>query len=162
MAVSAAVAVGIAVGFAPPLAHADKMDETLEFSFHTRVSSFNAGRLRLRSAAGGPGLPADARLAGRVVATSPMLRASLALQGVRFGVGAGFEGYEGLRLRYRSAPGLDVADGRGWGIPIEGFVGYAFETRGRVRPVVEARAAATFFGGPGGRRHGTRGVSRPR
>jgi len=137
-------ACGAVVAAAPLEARAGKFDETLDFSVHARASTFNAGAIGLR-AGKGPALPSDAHLTGRVRTFAPMLRGGLTFHGLRVGVGAGFEGYDGLRLAHDPLPsGSSVTNGSVWGIPLEGFVAYAFRPGERVRPFIEARATGTI------------------
>jgi hypothetical protein len=135
-----------AVMVATPLpARAGKLDETLDFSVHARASMFNAGAIGLRGGKG-PALPSDTRLAGRARAFAPMLRGGLTFHGLRVGVGAGFEGYDGLRLAHEPLlPGQAITNGSVWGIPLEGFVAYAFRSGERVRPFIEARTTGTLI-----------------
>ena len=72
------------------------------------------------------------------------MRANLSLDGVRFGVGAGWTGARGLRLEHERLPhGTGLVDGRVWGLPLEAFVGYAFRKADQIRPYLEARATLT-------------------
>jgi hypothetical protein len=131
-----------AVGM-PLEARADKFDETLDFSVHARASTLHAGAIGLRS--GTDAAVSGTYLTGRARAAVPMLRAGLTLHGWRVGVGAGVEGYRGLRLGHEQPlpSAYTVTDGRVWGVPLEAFVGYAFRSGERVRPFVEARTTAT-------------------
>lgn len=138
----------------PSLARAGKFDRTLEFSLHARGARAPSASIRLRSVAGTSGVLEQVRLAGPSGSIAPLLRANLALHGFRFGVGAGFEGYNGLRLDHDPLPSAySVRNGRVWGIPVEGFVGYALRSGERIRPYAEARTSVTVIGGQARLRH---------
>ncbi len=127
-------------------AHAGKFDETLDFSLQTRVATFDAGAIGLRTPARDPVVLTNPHLAGRARTITPLLRGNLSFHGLRVGVGAGFDGYTGLRLEHAPLPaGASVTEGRVWGIPIEGFAAYAFRPSKRVRPFVETRTTGTFI-----------------
>ncbi len=136
------IACSAALVAAPLEASAGKFDETLDLSVHARAGSMSP--VALRSAGNGPAALSDARLAGRALSLTPTFRINLSLSGWRFGVGAGFEGYRGLRLDHEPLPrNYAITDGRVGGIPIEGFVGYALRRGERIRPFVEARTTVT-------------------
>lgn len=123
-------------------AEADKFDETLDVSLHTRTSWFRAGDIGLSPAPAydAPVLEAaDPRLVGTGRGYAASLRANLSIDGFRFGLGTGFITSTGLELE-ASEP-LDP--GRVWGVPLEAFVGYAFGTGRQVRPFIEMRGTLT-------------------
>lgn len=135
----------VGVAMVPRPAWAGKFDETLDFSVHMRASTWSAGAIGLRAGSKSPELPSDARLTGRAHAFAPMLRGGLTFHGLRVGVGAGFEGYSGLRMAHDPLPsGHVVGNGRVWGVPLEGFAAYAFRGGERVRPFVELRTTGTL------------------
>ncbi|MCH9687057.1 MAG: hypothetical protein K0V04_36820 [Deltaproteobacteria bacterium] len=141
MLVWAMACVTVSIG-APLEASAGKFDETLDLSLHTRAGS--VGPVGVGLAGRGPAVLSDARLVGRALSLTPTFRINLSLSGWRFGVGAGYEGYTGLRLDHDPLPvGYAITDGRVGGIPVEGFVGYAMRSDKRIRPFVEARTTVT-------------------
>lgn len=129
----------------PQLAHADKFDETLDFSIHARATSLGNRSIGLRPLTSPPEDFGHARAYGKGFAVAPMLRANFSLHGIRFGAGAGFEGYRRLHVRYEARDSDLFDDGMAWGLPLEAFLGYAFRTGERVRPFLEARGTATFL-----------------
>ncbi len=139
-----AIACVAAMIAAPFEARAGKLEETLDLSIHTRAGS-GSGETGLR-AGGGPTLLGNPRLVGHAYSVTPTVRINLSLIGLRFGIGAGYEGYRGLRLEHDPLPaGYGVTDGRVSGMPIEGFVGYALPLESRIHPFVEARTTATVM-----------------
>jgi hypothetical protein len=140
-------AIACAATVAAPLeARADKFDRTLDFSIHGRGTLTGGRALGLHGIGRVPEGFGNARVVGRGVDLAPIMRANLSLDGWRFGVGVGAGGYRGTQLHYRSRSAAPITAARVWSVPIEGFFGYAFRTGERVRPFLEARGSATFFG----------------
>lgn len=129
-------------------AHAGKFDRTLDFSVHGRGGTIELSDQRLHVGKDAPALVGRShpRLTGQGRTWSTGLRGNLSIEGVRFGLGAGFMGAEDLRLEHdRLAGGRSFTRGRVWGLPFEGFVGYAFRSGEKVRPYLEAQAVVTVL-----------------
>ena len=114
-------------------ARTDKFDETLDVSLHARTSWFQAkgAGLGLAPAYDAPVLEAaDPQLVGTGRGYAASLRANLSIDGFPFGLGTGFITSTGLELESTDP----LEPGRVWGLPLEAFVGFAFDSGGPSGP----------------------------
>jgi hypothetical protein len=144
-----AVVVGLLLLALPQRARADKMDTTLDVSLGSRVSWIQVDQGMKTPPFAGDVSVIDAtgpRLVGSGVLAGGLLRGGLTLDGVHFGLGAGFAGAGRLSFVHIPPPDhVNMHAGKIWGMPFEAFAGYTFGDSRDIRGFVEVRGGITLL-----------------
>jgi hypothetical protein len=130
-------------------ANADKMAKTLDISLSTRAAWLQIHReMHVAPGAEGADLLTSSRphLHGVGPLTGGTGRIGVTLDGVRLGYGVGFVSAANLDFLHEPlGDGLSADPGAIWGVPIEGYLGYAMGDPNEIRGLLEVRGAFTIL-----------------